>query len=241
MMAAIKDHAIVLRHLDYSESSQVLAMLTRDHGQQRLIGKGLKRSTKKQVAVGIDLLERGEVVFLPAIRSEAGLGTLTEWRQTQPFLGLRVTLPRWYAAQYAAEITAAMTEQGDPHPGLFEAIEQLLTTLCTSEEVAGPLVAFQRILLEQAGLWPDLTRCVTCDLPAPEGRAAFYSAQQGGLVCRICQPKTQETRKIGAAVLAALREDHCDAETLPAVLDLLDYTIAHVIGRPTSLRKSPLI
>jgi DNA repair protein RecO (recombination protein O) len=216
-------------------------MFTRDHGQQRLIGKGLKRSTRKQAAVGIDLLEQGEVVFLPAIRAEAGLGTLTEWHQTQPFLGLRTTLPRWYAGQYAAEITSAMTQEGDPHPGLFESLLQLLQALCTAEQVAGPLVIFQRVLLEQAGVWPDLTRCVTCDLPAPEGRAAFYSAQQGGLVCRICQPKTQESRKISAAVLTALREQRCDAETLPVALDILDYTIAHVIGRPTSLRKSPLL
>ncbi len=36
-MASVKDVAIVLRRLDYSETSQVLAMLTREHGQQRLI------------------------------------------------------------------------------------------------------------------------------------------------------------------------------------------------------------
>ena len=240
-MAAIKDQAIVLRQLDYSESSQVLAMLTREHGQQRLIGKGLKRSTKTRVAVGIDLLEKGELVFLPPVRAEAGLGTLTEWRQVQPFLGVRSTLPRWYAAQYAAEITAAMTEQGDPHIGVFDGLDNLLSALCVEDDVAGPLAAFQRTLLEQAGVWPDLTRCVACDRPAPEGRAAFFSAQQGGLVCRECQPKIHESRKIGAAVLTALREGRYDAQTGRAALDILDYTIAHVIGRPTSLRKSPLI
>ena len=240
-MAAVKDQAIVLRHLDYSESSQVLAVLTREHGQQRLIGKGVKRSTKKQMTVGIDLLEEGEVVFLPALRAEAALGTLTEWRQTQPFLALRGTLARWYAGQYAAEITAAMTEEGDPHPGVFDALDHLLSTLCAADDVTGPLVVFQRALLEQAGLWPDLTRCVVCDRAAPEGRAAFFSAQQGGLVCRICQPKVHESRKISAAVLTALRENRCDADTGRAALEILDYTIAHVIGRPTSLRKSPLI
>ncbi len=240
-MAAIKDHAIVLRHLDYSETSQVLAVLTRDHGQQRLIGKGIKRSTRTRVSVGIDLLEQGEVVFLPSSRGEARLGTLAEWHQTQPFLGIRATLPRWYAGQYAAEITAAMTEEADPHPQLYEALERLLTRLCAAGEVAEPLVEYQRAVLEQAGLWPDLTRCVVCDRPAPQGRAAYYSAQQGGLICRVCQPKAHESRKIGADVLTALREERYSPQTTRSILDVLDYTLAHVMGRQTSLRTSPLM
>ena len=69
-MAAVKDQAIVLRRLDYSETSQVLVFLTREHGLQRLIAKGIKRSTKKKYATGIDLLERGRLVFLISARGE---------------------------------------------------------------------------------------------------------------------------------------------------------------------------
>src|SRR5437016_5129272 len=108
-MASFKDKGIVLRRLDYSESSQVLAFFTRDHGQRRLIAKGVKRGTRKKFAVGIDLLEQGELVFIQRESSESGLGTLTEWRQTQLFLGLRDSLDRWYAALYMAEITTGMT------------------------------------------------------------------------------------------------------------------------------------
>ncbi|HSW46623.1 MAG TPA: DNA repair protein RecO [Phycisphaerae bacterium] len=240
-MAAIKDQAIVLRHLDYSETSQVLVLLTRDHGQQRLIGKGVKRSSKTRPAIAIDLLERGEVVFLPVVRAEAGLGTLTEWRQEQAYLGLRENLDRWYAGQYAAEITATMTEEADPHPQLFDALAGLLAGLCAGDDVTGSLVGYQRVVLEQAGLWPDFTRCVVCDRPAPENRAAYFSARQGGLACRICQPKLREFRKVDAETLTALREDRCGREKAGPALELLDYVIGHVIGRPTSLQKSPLV
>jgi DNA repair protein RecO (recombination protein O) len=241
VMAAIKDQAIVLRHLDYSETSQVLAVLTREHGKQRLIAKGVKRSSKKRPAIAIDLLERGELLFLPTLRGGAQLGPLTEWRQVQPYLGLRGHLHRWYAGQYAAEITAAMTEEADPHPGLFDALADLLGKLCSADEVIGLLVGYQRTLLEQAGLWPDLTRCVMCDRPAPENRAAYFSAHQGGLVCRICQPKTHDARKIDAAALTALRANHGDPRSVPAILKLLDHAIANIIGRPTSLGRTPLL
>ncbi len=61
-MALISDRAIVLRRLDYSETSQILALFTREYGQVRVIAKGIKRSTRSRFAVGIDLLEVGQVV-----------------------------------------------------------------------------------------------------------------------------------------------------------------------------------
>lgn len=206
-MAATRDEAVVLRKLDYSETSQVLLFLTRAHGPRRLIAKGVKRGTKNRFAPAIDLLERGWVVFLGRPQGEPRLGTLTEWRQTDPFLGLREDLNRLYAAQYAAEATAAMTEDADPHPELFDALVRLLGHLCACEDPRPLLAGYQRSLLRAAGLWPDLTRCVQCDRPAPLGRAGYFAPHQGGLFCRQCAPAIAEKRLVPAAVLDALRDD----------------------------------
>jgi DNA repair protein RecO (recombination protein O) len=232
-MGVIRDEAIVLRRLDYSENSQVLAFLTREHGPQRLIAKGIKRGTKKKFATGIDLLERGHVLYIPPLRE--GLGTLTEWQQTEAHLGLRAELARWYAAQYAAEITGGMTQEADPHPELFDALAALLEALSAGSEPLRVLTAYQRALLTATGLWPDLTRCVICDRAAPPGRAGWFSAHQGGLVCRSCEPPLVEKRKLSAAALTALRENPAAAETLPPVFDILDYTIGQALGRPSTL------
>ncbi|UCD29651.1 MAG: DNA repair protein RecO [Planctomycetota bacterium] len=239
-MPAVKDQAIVLRRLDYSETSQVLVFLTRDHGLQRLIGKGIKRGTKKQYAIGIDLLESGHLVFVKSTQGEGRLGTLTEWRQTQSHLGLRDNLQRWYAGQYAAEITTAMVEEADAHPDLFDALMELLAFLAAGNDPQEGLVRYQCALLRTVGLWPDLTRCVACDRPAPEGRAAYFSAQQGGLICRNCQQMSTEIRKVSAAVLTGLREGKWEQITIQSALNLLDFMISHIIGRPTSLSKLSL-
>lgn len=236
-MAPIKDEAIVLRRLEYSETSQVLVFFAREHGRQRLIAKGIKRGTKKKFAVGIDLLERGGLMFLPCQRKAQGLGTLIEWRQTEAYLGLRGDLRRLYAGQYAAEITAAMTEDGDPHPPLFDALAGVLSTLQSADAPELPLIGYQRTLLREAGLWPDLTRCVICNRPAPEQRAGYYSAHQGGLVCRRCLPRVPENRLVPAAVLTALRENQYPAPLAREAFNLLDYTIAQTIGRPTTMSK----
>jgi len=236
-MTAIKDEAIVLRRLDYSETSQVLAFFTREHGPRRLIAKGVKRSTKKKFATGIDLLERGQLVFVPKTRSEGALGTLTEWRQIDAHLGLRRDLGRLYAGQYAAEVTSAMTEEADPHPELFDAMAELLASLAAGGDGLPLLAGYQCVLLTAAGLWPDLTRCVMCDKPAPPHRAAYFSAHQGGLVCRDCEPTLPEKRKVTGATLTALRERSFAPGAARAAFDLLNYTISHTIGRQPALAK----
>jgi len=237
-MGAIKDQAIVLRRLDYSETSQILAFLTREHGPRRLIAKGVKRSTKTKFAIGIDLLERGSVVFIPKTQGERSLATLTEWRQIEAYLGMRDNLRRWYAAQYAAEITSAMTEEADPHPELFDALVACLGTLAHCEDPLPLLADYQCALLTSAGLWPDLTRCVVCGRPAPPERAGYFSAHQGGLICRQCEPTLVEKRTIPAAILTALRSCRFDTTTARNAFEVLDYTISHAMGRAPALSET---
>jgi DNA repair protein RecO (recombination protein O) len=128
-MGLFRDDAIVLRRLDYSETSQVLLVFCRALGAQRLIARGIKRGTKTRVAVGVDLLESGTVLFSRREGGSAQLGTLTEWRQSDLHDHLRRDLACGYAAQYAAEVTAQLTEEADPHPGLFDALHELLRAL----------------------------------------------------------------------------------------------------------------
>ncbi|HQA45519.1 MAG TPA: recombination protein O N-terminal domain-containing protein, partial [Phycisphaerae bacterium] len=97
-MPVMKDEAVALRRIDYSETSQVLLFLTRGHGPRRLLAKGIKRGTKQKFATGIDLLEHGRVVFAVRASGESGLGNLTEWRQIDLYTGLRSDLHRLYAA-----------------------------------------------------------------------------------------------------------------------------------------------
>jgi DNA repair protein RecO (recombination protein O) len=236
-MPPVKDQAIVLRHLDYSETSQVLACLTRQHGPRRFIAKGIKRATKNKAASIIDLLEQGEVVFLVRPQSDSELSILTEWRQVDAHLGLRTNLHAWYCAQYAAEITSTMTEEADPHPELFDALAALLQSLASGTAALPAIVAYQCALLITAGVWPDLTRCVVCDRPAPDGRAGFYAPIQGGLVCRSCEPAVPGRHYVRAANLDALRSRQFDPASSAAVFELLDETVTAASGRPSSLAR----
>lgn len=226
-MAMLKDQAVVLRLTDWSETSQIVTVLTREHGQLRLVAKGVRRGTRQRFATGLDLLELGELGYLPT-RGDAQLATLTDWRQRESFVGLRRELVRLYGGLYAAELVAAMTLEDDPHPELFDALVQTLGELAGEASPAPQVTTFQRALLEAIGYAPDLSQCVDCRRPvAGRGGPVFFSAGAGGLLCRDCEGPHVEKWRVRPGV----------AGTTPASGDargwfeLMDYHLTHLAGR----------
>jgi DNA repair protein RecO (recombination protein O) len=220
------DAAVVLRLSDYSETSQVVSLFGARHGLLRLIAKGIRRGTRERFATGLDLLELGDVSFAPP-RGDARLGTLTEWVQRETFRGLRRDLLRLTAGLYAAELVLGLTEEGDPHRELFDALVCLLRRLA-GEEAAAPLIPqFQSDLLRAIGYAPQLGECVTCHRPVRRGQPAYFSAGAGGVVCRDCEGLHVEKRRLSPGLL----------ESSPASGDprdwfaVLDYHLTHIAGR----------
>jgi len=234
-MALIKDIAIALRRLDYSETSQVLSMLTRDHGQQRIIAKGIKRGTKTRAAVGIDLLELGQIVFSQRSEREDALATMTEWRQEDSFPHLRRDLVRCYSAQYAAEVTSHLTETNDPHPALFDALRRLLGDLKDADALVA-LVGYLWLMLREIGLGPELDRCMNCNREVTNDRVLYFSSRQGGAICRDCEPAAIDKRRISRDLVKGLTS----GATMPAKIardafEMLDYHLREIMSRPARL------
>lgn len=228
-MAIETDQAIVLRLSDYSESSQIATLFTASHGLVRLMAKGAKRGAKQRPAVGLDLLELGDAAFALA-RGEAGLGTLTEWKQLDAFLGLRRALEPLNAAIYIAEITPAVTVEHDPSPALFEALRAALTTLAASDpqtDAFEALVRYQAAALRMLGQTPNLRECVVCGRARPTGKPASFSSAAGGLLCSTCAPRQPERLRLSARFLDAGRE-----APPREWFSLLDYHLSHIAGRP---------
>jgi len=163
-MALIKDRCICLRKVPYSETSQILLLLSREHGLQRVIAKGSHRRTKAGASKfdgGVDLLDLGEAVFTP--RGERDLGLLTEWSLADGHLELRSNLRGLYLAQYAAELVGLLFEEGDPHPEVFDHLAATVTGLAEAgaEEI---FLAFELDLLRQSGYLPELNVCANCGM-----------------------------------------------------------------------------
>lgn len=236
-MPAIRDDAVVLSRRDYSETSEVIVLLTRDHGKVRAIAKGIRRGTKTRFAAGIDLLEVGQVVLSSRQERTANLATLTEWKQTLSLSGLREKLVRIQGAEYVAEITGHLTEDWDPHVELYDAFISTLVSLSDAADPLGPVVAYQIRLLESIGSIPRFDTCVLC---GRDTDLTHFSSLEGGMICRSCEPGQIEKWELSSSTLRALRA-HRGGQPEPAsgslagAFGVLNYHIAHLMGRKPML------
>jgi DNA repair protein RecO (recombination protein O) len=231
-MAIFTDIAICLRRLDYSETSQVLSLLTREHGLVRMIAKGQKRSTRTRVSVGVDLLEMGQAVWSagPAA-AEGRLSTLREWQQREIFPNVRQDLGAVVAAQYAVELVAATLPEADPYPELFEVLCKFLGHIGRGKPNLGSLVRFVWLVLHYAGHLPQWQRCGLCGDPVQLQDPAFFGLDTGGYVCAGCAGRAGHRMKVEGRLSAALYAGRPERVPDQGFL-LLDAYVTHLSGRP---------
>src|SRR5206468_3273681 len=125
-MPAEKAQALVLRTTDWSETSRIATLWTREFGKVRVLAKGGRR-LKSNFENALDLLTLCRIVFLR--KSSSSLDLLTEAQVVERFPRLRSDLPALYAAYYIAELLSDWTEDYDPHPLLFDEALATLRTL----------------------------------------------------------------------------------------------------------------
>ena len=186
-MPLAHDRCICLRKVEYSETSQILTLFGRENGVVKVIAKGAHRTTKagaSKFGGGIDLLDLGQAVF--TLDLEKNLGTLTEWSLAEGHLDLRRNLRAMYLAQYAAELVGFLIEEHDPHPDLFDRLEQTLLALGTPRQEEA-FLAFELDLLRETGYLAELSACVACSSALSDREPAYFSPNRGGVICRNCE------------------------------------------------------
>src|SRR5215471_21695129 len=116
-MPAEKANALVLRTTDWSETSRIATLWTREFGKVRVLAKGGRR-LRSAFESALDLLTVCSIVLLR--KSSGSLDLLTEAQVVRRFPRLRQDLGALYAAYYVAELLADWTEEYDPHPALYD-------------------------------------------------------------------------------------------------------------------------
>jgi DNA repair protein RecO (recombination protein O) len=240
-MSAEKAVALVLRTTDWSESSRIATLWTREFGKVRALAKGGRR-LQSNFENALDLLTLCRIVFLR--KSSGGLDLLTEAQVVQRFPRLRTDLAALYAAYYVAELLADWTQDYDAHPALFDEALDTLRTLGTDEGASaiecGPRLArFEMVLLRELGYSPVLDHCAGCGGPIAETELTFSPAANG-VLCRVCRSGQRDNRPLSPQTWRTL----CDladpgeawrrpwgAEVRAEVRLLLGQYVTHLLGR----------
>jgi DNA repair protein RecO (recombination protein O) len=201
-VAAEKALALVVFATDWSETSRIVTLWTREFGKVRAVAKGGRR-LRSSFENALDLLTLCRISLLR--KSSGSLDLLTEAQLVQRFGQLSRALPALYAGYYVAELLASWTEDYDPHPALFDEAVRTLEELSDAGDRAGPrLAAFELTLLRELGYGPVLETCTAC-ARVPGGGPLAFSAAGGGVLCPACQANQRDRRPLSAAGWQALR------------------------------------
>src|SRR5438874_517230 len=115
-MALERVTGLIIRFTDYSETSRIVTLYTRELGKVRGLAKGGRR-LKSNFESALDLLSLCSMVLLR--KSSGGLDLVTEARVIERFAGLAKHLEALYGGYYLAELLNEFSQENDPHPILF--------------------------------------------------------------------------------------------------------------------------
>ncbi len=205
-MPAEKADAIVLRTVEFSETSLVVTLFSREFGKLRGLAKGGRR-LKGPFESALDLLARVRVVFIR--KSPDTLNLLTEAKLVRRFRIPGRELSALYAAYYVAELLGELTDDDDPHPELFDLAEETLVALSAGEPVLRRLLRFELGALRILGHLPSLDRCADCGGDVSATGPTAFALLDGGVVCTECRAgKSQVVSLSGGSVrlMAALAD-----------------------------------
>ena len=151
-----RTEAVVLRRMEYGETSLILRLFTRHRGRMSVIAKGA-RSAKTRFGSTLQPMSYVQVVYYD--RATRDLQTLSEASHVRPFPRLLASLPKMHVGMRVLELTDQLVEDGEANPSMFNLLLDVLTTLDVAEARYENLWAyFQLRMATLLGFAPDLDR-----------------------------------------------------------------------------------
>ena len=166
----------MLHRYDWSETSLVVELFTRERGRVVVAAKGAKRPTSQLRPVLLPFQRLAVQLGRPPADPAAELRTLrsAEWAGRGPPLAAAAL----FAGFYLNELLLKLLARDDDHPRLFDLYADTLAALADEQPA---LRAFELVLLRELGVLPELA--LETPTQAPLGAAARYALHpEAGLV-----------------------------------------------------------
>ena len=232
MKKITQDPAFILHHYDWSESSVIAEVFSRQLGRISLVAKGAKKPTSNFRAVLLPL-QRLELSYsLPSTPDDphgGDIGTLKAAHWVSAY-----TLPQGealLAGFYANELLLKLLPRQDAQPALFDSYASCVALLAQAGKTGSALPqmpgqtgwvlrVFELLLLRHLGLLPALSHSASGhQLQTPDAASYQLQADRG-----LCQAQTEAERAIALpadawlAIEQGLQHEAAFAALLPLFL-----------------------
>lgn len=208
--------AFILHHRPFRDTSQILDVLSREHGKLALVARG-SRGAKSRL--------RGVLrPFMPLSMSwvqRSDLGTLTgaELHGAPMQLNGDALL----SGYYVNELLLHFLHRHDPQPEIFDTYSRTIESLCATENVAPLLRQFEIELLRQLGYAVNLDHEADSHNPLQRESNYEFRFEQGPVKVE----RSDGHLVFSGAVLSAVAEQKFDQ---PEVLRAANRLLREIIG-----------
>ncbi|NIS80960.1 MAG: DNA repair protein RecO [Anaerolineales bacterium] len=241
-----RTEAVVLRRQNLGEADRLLTIYSPGRGKIKAVAKGVRRLRSRKAGH----LEPFMRVDLMVARGRE-LDIITQADALEMYPHLREDLVLLSQAAYVVELIDRFTVEGDENWSLYRLLINTLERLDLGAEPDAVLRYYELRLLDLTGYRPELFNCVSCGAEVrPEDQ--FFSFSSGGLLCPVCGPGRESSRRISLAALKVLRHYQRNTYTVASAVRirsgvyqeleaLMEDYLAHILERelnsPAFLRR----
>lgn len=193
MTSIIKTEAIVLKKIDFRNSSLIVNLYTKDFGKISAILKGA-RSSKAKLGFKVDMLNNIEVIVYK--KEEREVQTISQTNLLNHFPIIKTDLEKLKYATAILELILKLIPENEKNEKLFRATIRIFNLINTSE--SDPLFYFSKFLIffiKEIGFEIVFDKCSNCRKKIIEkSNIGFdYSA---GFLCGECNQEKISSQKL---------------------------------------------
>jgi len=185
-----KTNAIILRIVDFSNTSQIITSLSKEYGKVTLSAKGVHRY--KTFNNGqYDLFAEVEILYYT--NSKNNIHILKEISPIKLRTELRKNWKAAALASYFADMISKISLPYHHQDKIYEILDESLQALNTPQKPnINTLFSFELQILKALGFAPSLDQCSLCGNELKkEIESNYFSARNGGIICRTCYANEQ--------------------------------------------------
>ncbi|MBN2830654.1 MAG: DNA repair protein RecO [Candidatus Omnitrophica bacterium] len=198
-MSIHKTEAIILRRIDFRETSLIVDFYTRDFGKICGILKGIRLEPQK-FASTVELSSYNDIVFYK--RPGTAIYLVSACDLKNKFFNIRNHMAKAAISGFIMELISAVMQPEEKNEEIFNLAINALKELETTQNPDKIATIFKIKMLALSGFKPHFDSCVCCS-ERIMGQSKF-SLKMGGLLCPKCYFKDLSARAIFRGTIASI-------------------------------------